>query len=147
MNGVKRKWINAWVMVTVLIFVSAGMASAEEASGTVSIETKSVAVGVGYAWGEGVLHFNGKDYPFKVKGLSVVDVGMSTISAAGNVYHLNDAKDFPGTFAAVEAGGALGGGAGTQAMKNQQGVVMELKSTKAGVKVKLAAEGLKVQMK
>jgi len=46
-----------------------------------SIETKAVAVGIGYSWGEGVLSFQGKEYPFKIKGLSVVDVGISSMSA------------------------------------------------------------------
>ena len=82
-----------------------------------------------------------------LQGLSVVDAGMSTISAKGNIYHLTRVEDFPGTFTAVEAGIALGGGAGAQAMENQYGVVMELTSMKAGVKVKLAGKGLKLQMK
>jgi hypothetical protein len=32
-------------------------------------------------------------------------------------------------------------------MKNQNGVVMQLTSTKAGIKLKLAAEGMKIEMK
>ena len=147
MKSLKRKCLCSLVLLTALVFSVAGIASAEEASGTVTIETKSVAIGIGFSWGDGVLHFQGKDYPFRIKGLSVVDAGVSTISAKGNVYHLVRVEDFPGTFTAVEAGISLGGGAGAQSMENQYGVVMELTSTKAGIKVKLAAEGLKLQMK
>jgi hypothetical protein len=32
-------------------------------------------------------------------------------------------------------------------MKNQIGVVMQVKSTQAGIKLKLAPEGIKIQMK
>ena len=135
------------IMMTIMVFASAALGGDETPSGTVSIETKSVAVGIGFQWGGGVLTFKGKEYPFKIKGLSVVDVGVSSISAKGNVYHLSRVSDFPGTFTAAEAGIALGGGAGAQTMENQYGVVMTLTSTKVGLKLKLAPEGIKVQMK
>ena len=138
------------IALSALVFCVMGAVSqAEEAvpSGTVSIETKAVALGVGFSWGEGVLTFQGKEYPFKIKGLSVIDIGISSISAQGNVYHLNKIEDFAGTFSAVEAGIAVGGGAGAQAMKNQNGVLMEVTSRKAGIQLKLAPEGLKVEMK
>lgn len=125
---------------------SVAIAEEKQPSGTVSIQTKAVAVGIGYSWGEGVLNFQGKEYKFKIKGLSVVDVGVSSISAKGNVYHLSRVSDFPGTFTAAEAGIALGGGVGAQAMENQYGVVMNLTSTKAGIQLKLAPEGLKIQL-
>jgi hypothetical protein len=48
---------------------------------------------------------------------------------------------------AAGAGIAVGAGVGASTMENQYGVVMTLTSTKAGVKLKLAPEGLKVQMK
>ena len=138
------------IAIAALVFCVMGTVSqATEVvpSGTVSIETKAVAVGVGFSWGEGVLTFQGKEYPFKLKGLSVIDIGVSSISAQGNVYHLNKIEDFAGTFSAAEAGIAVGGGAGAQAMKNQNGVVMEVTSRKAGVQLKLAPEGIKIKMK
>lgn len=136
-------------MAVALLSVIGTAAGAEDTkpSGTVSIETKAVAVGVGFSWGEGVLKFQGKEYPFKIKGLSVVDLGISSISAQGEVYHLAKMSDFAGTFSAAEAGIAVGGGTGAQIMKNQNGVVMKLTSKKAGVQLKLAPEGLKVEMK
>ena len=39
-------------------------------SGTVSIETKSIAAGIGVTWGDGKLSFKGKEYPFTVDGLT-----------------------------------------------------------------------------
>ena len=139
-------------VITLLALVFCVMGTVSQAaeaapSGTVSIETKAVALGVGFSWGEGVLTFQGKEYPFKIKGLSVVDIGVSSVSAQGEVYHLTKIEDFVGTFSAAEAGVAVGGGVGAQAMKNQNGVVMKLTSRKAGVQLKLAPEGLKVEMK
>ncbi|MGI9538096.1 MAG: DUF1134 domain-containing protein [Desulfocapsaceae bacterium] len=130
----------------IVISASTVIAEGTEPTATVAIETKAVAVGVGYSWGDGVLSFEGKEYTFKIKGVSVVDLGMSSISAQGDVYHLEKVEDFPGTFSAAEAGIAVGGGAGAQVMKNQNGVVMRVTSKNAGIQLKLAPEGLKVEM-
>lgn len=140
---------SAVALLTVLLVSLGTFVCAEDAkpSGTVSIETKAVAVGVGFSWGQGVLTYQGKEYPFKVKGLSVIDVGISSVSAQGEVYSLNKIEDFAGTFSAAEAGIAIGGGAGAQVMKNQNGVVLKLTSRKVGVQLKLAPEGLKIELK
>ncbi|MFH2219836.1 MAG: DUF1134 domain-containing protein [Pseudomonadota bacterium] len=122
------------------------MAKDVEPSGTVTIESTSVAIGVGVQWGDGVLTFQGKQYKFKVDGLSVIDVGVSKINASGNVYYLNDIAAFAGTFTAAEAAIVLGGGAGAATMKNQNGVVMNLTSTKSGIALKLAPEGVTIKL-
>ncbi len=147
MNKVKTSFLCFVVMATVALFASTGMAGDAKPSGTVTLQTKAVAVGIGVSWGSGVVTYQGKEYSFKVNGLSVVDVGVSQISAVGDVYSLNKIEDFAGTFTAADAGIAIGGGVGAVAMKNQNGVVMKLTSTQKGIKLKLAAEGLKVKMK
>lgn len=143
----KRKcvWLS-FILIAAMICAPTAMASSEEPSGTVSIELKSVAVGVGGTWGTGVLTFQGKEYKFKMNGFSVIDVGISTVSAIGEVYNLKSVSDFPGTYSAAEAGIAIGAGVGAQTMKNQNGVVLNLKSTKTGIKFKLAPEGVKIEM-
>lgn len=57
-----------------------------------------------------------------------------------------EAKDLAGTYISGEAGAALIGGGSAIAMKNENGVVIQLKSTQKGVKLTLAAQGLKVTM-
>ena len=147
MNKFKKLLVVLLMVALPLVLVSTILADDAKPVGTVSIETKAVAVGVGWSWGNGTLTFEGKDYPFKIKGLSVLDVGISSVTAQGGVYKLTKVEDFEGIFSAVEAGIAVGGGAGASTMENQHGVVMKLTSKKAGVQLKLAAEGLKVEMK
>ena len=101
-----------------------------------------VAVGIGYSWGKGVLDYKGQKYNFKVRGLSVVDVGITKATSAGKVYNLKKLEDFNGTYTAASAEGTLAGGAGALTMKNQNGVVINLVSTTAGVNLKLAVEGV-----
>jgi len=105
-----------------------------------------VGVGIGWSWGKRVLTYQGKDYPFKVKGLSVGDVGITRAEAVDEVYNLKKLSDFNGNYTAAAAQGTLGEGAGASAMKNQTGVVLELKSTTQGLNLKLAAEGVKITL-
>jgi hypothetical protein len=139
----------AWILVVAAALVCfGGMAAADDKpSGTVTIESKSVALGVGVSWGDGKLRYKGKTHTFTVKGLSVVDVGVSKVSARGKVFHLNKLEDFAGTFAAAQAGAAVGGGMSAVALRNQNGVVLELTSTQTGVKFTLAGEGIEVKLK
>ena len=133
-----------------LVFVVAGTSavSAQGATtGKVTVESKSVAIGVGVSWGDGVLTYKGKKYSFTVEGLSVVDLGVSKVSAKGDVKNLKKVEDFAGTYTAAVAGGAAGGGAGVAALKNQNGVEMDLIATGQGVKLSLAGAGVTIKLK
>jgi hypothetical protein len=119
-------------------------------SGLVSLNFKSVAVGVGGSSGDGVLSFQGKDYPFSISGVSLGGVGASSFSGAGKVYDLKSVKDFGGNYAAAEATFAVAGGASEMAMKNQSGVtivVLKNEGKETGTKLALGPGGVKIQMK
>jgi hypothetical protein len=140
--------VNAVGLCLVALLVGIPTSSAQQGTtGKVTLESKSVAIGVGVSWGDGVLEYRGKKYPFSVEGLSVVDLGVSKVSAQGEVKNLQKVEDFPGTFVAAGAGAAVGGGAGVATMKNQNGVEMSLKATTQGVKLTLAGAGVTVKMK
>ena len=140
-----RAWI--WVVAAALVGFGGMAAADDKASGTVTIESKSVALGIGVSWGDGKLSYQGKTHTFSVKGLSVVDVGISKVSARGKVFHLKKLEDFAGNFAAVQAGATVGGGMSVVALRNQNGAVLELTSTQTGVKFTLAGEGIEVKLK
>ena len=83
------------VLLTVLglgvaaLFSATSIAPAQDGtSGTVTLESTSIAIGVGVSWGDGVLEYRGKKYPFTLKGLSVVDLGVSKVTARGVVQNL-----------------------------------------------------------
>jgi hypothetical protein len=92
------------------------------------------------------LKFKGKEYKFKVNGLSVVDLGVSNVSVAGEVYHLRHLSDFAGTYTAASAGIAVGGGDAASYLENQHDVVLKLKSTKQGVQFTLGAGGVRIKL-
>jgi hypothetical protein len=140
------KRVTASILVLAMVLVLSGLALAAEEKkpdATLKLSEGQVAIGIGWSWGKGVLTYKGKDYPFKVEGLSVGDVGVTKADAVGKVYNLKKRRDFNGNYTSAAAQGTLGGGAGASTMKNQNGVVINLESTTQGVNVKLAAEGVK----
>jgi hypothetical protein len=134
------------VVIACILAANFAVAGDTAPSGTITIESHSVALGFGINWGHGTLKFKGKEYKFKINGLSVVDLGVSSVSAAGEVYHLRHLSDFAGTYNAASAGIDVGGGVGASYLENQHDVVLKITSKKEGVQFTLAAEGLRVKL-
>jgi len=121
---------------------------APKVSGTLKMKITAVAIGLGVEWGEGTfLMYDGTSHDFRISGLTVLDVGVSGVEAVGEVYDLVEAKDLEGTFVSGEAGADLVGGGSALAMKNSHGVVVKLKTVQKGVRLTLAAEGLRIKLK
>ena len=139
-----RSFAQALVAVAVLMLAAGPVGAAPDTTGIVSIETMSVAAGVGYAWGNGVLEYRGQRYPFTVRGFSIVDVGVSKVIAQGEVYNLETAEDFEGMFMAAVASATFGGGAGAAAMMNQHDVRLVWTATNQGLSFSLAQAGFDV---
>ncbi len=143
-----RRLVMGLVAVGSLVSLLGGLAlaQAKKPDATLTLSEGSVAVGIGFSWGKGTLTYQGKSYPVKVEGLSIGELGVQRATATGDVFNLKKLADFNGNFVAGAAGATVGGGAGIAAMKNQNGVVIELKSTTQGANLKLAAEGLKLSI-
>ncbi len=59
-----------WLMMGAfsLVLAMASTVLAKDPSGTVRLETKSVAIGIGVSWGDGTLSFNGEEHRFSISG-------------------------------------------------------------------------------
>jgi hypothetical protein len=141
------------VAVLCLAVISAGAQEKSKGStqkkqgiptGKVTIEATQVAAGLGYTWGDGTLKFKGKEYKFKVSGLNVVALGVTTIRAKGEVYNLNNLSDFPGKYFGVQAGATVIKGSAGLLLKNSAGVILNLKSQQTGAELRLGNEGLSI---
>jgi hypothetical protein len=55
------------------LMITATAPAQSDTTGKVTIESTSVALGVGVAWGDGTLLYRGKEYKFSLDGLSVGD--------------------------------------------------------------------------
>ena len=141
--------VSRFALFFLVMVVATTAVAAEKAtpSGKVTIESRSIAAGIGVTWGDGHLTFKGKDYPFSIDGLSLVDWGISKATANGDVYNLTDVSKFAGTYVAAEAGLTLAGGMGGMVLRNSDGVLLHLRSTSRGARLQLGTSGLVIKMK
>jgi hypothetical protein len=135
------------VAITALgLGLTVALAQDKTPDATLALHGGSVAAGIGLSWASGTLTYKGKDYPVDVKGLSVGDVGVTKIEGAGKVYNLKSLGDFNGNYTSVAAGLTAAGGASVAAMKNQNGVTVEIVSTTQGVKFMLGGGGVDMKV-
>jgi len=127
--------------------LAAAQADTRGPNATLSLSGGSVGAGIGVEWANGTLNYEGKRYPVVVKGLTVGDVGATVIEASGKVYDLKKVGDFDGNFTAVDSGLTVAGGGKVAAMRNQNGVTVELVSTTQGVDVGFGAAGVDMKIK
>ena len=74
-------------------------------------------------------------------------MGISKMSAAGEVYDLEDISKFPGTYTKLDASITLGGGIGGLRLKNENGVIMRLESRTKGLQLNVgSSSGITVTM-
>ena len=148
MNNLKKIAILSLVVAVMTGFTQA----ASQHSGpdaTLRLSGGSFALGIGFRWGSGTLTYKGKDYPVKVNGLSIGKVGMTGVSAIGEVFNLKHLQDFNGHYN-VGAEGTRGvtiakGKAGTL-MTNQAGVIVRLAATQTGLDVNATGGGVDMQI-
>ena len=143
-----RKVLSVLILSLGILSFGASATDAPKApSGTVSISETQFALIVGGSTGGGVLTYQGKKYPFKIGGMSLgANVGVSKLSASGEVYDLTDISKFPGTFTKLESSITLGGGMGGTVLRNENGVIMRLTSTSEGLQLNLSASGVTVKL-
>ena len=110
------------VIGSLVTVVGLTLAQEKQPDATIRLSTGSVALGIGFTWGSGVLTYQGKEYPIRIDGLSVADVGISEASANEPVSNLKKLEDFNDTCTGVTADATIGGGAGAAAIQNQNGV-------------------------
>ena len=118
----------------------------ETASGTITIDETQVMLLIGGSFGGGTLSFKGETHEFKVKGLKLGGIGMHKVMLTGDVYHLNDIKDFSGTYFAAEAGITVVKGVGGFWLKNSNGVTLHLTSKAEGLALSVGIEGLSIKL-
>ncbi len=140
----RRRALGLLAAAAVSLALAGPVTAQDGANPTVRIESTSIALGIGVTWGDGELTWEGKTYKFDVNGLSVVDLGVSSVTAVGTVHHLLALSDFEGTYVAVQAGAALGGGVSGTAMRNENNVIINLNATQTGAKLTLATEGVSI---
>src|SRR5206468_11355339 len=148
MNNVKKIAVSLLILGVTTGFTQAATHHNEsKPDATLRMSGGGFALGIGVNWGSGALTYKGKNYPVKVKGLSVGRVGLTSSSAYGEVFNLKHLQDFNGHYnvgGAGTRGVTLGAGKTGTIMSNQAGVIVRISSTQSGVAVN--ATGGRVDM-
>jgi hypothetical protein len=129
--------VSSAIRIAVIAFFAVllpATSSLAQAPGHVRVKFVKAGLMVGAGGGRGVLTYRGRDYPFRVSGLSL------GLVAGGSVSHLEgwasgikQVSEFAGTYSSVGAGGALVGGAGGIHLANEKGVTIDLQGPRAGM--------------
>ena len=148
MNNVKKIAILSLVIATMTtVTQAASRQSGPDA--TLRMSTGGVALGIGGSSGSGTLTYRGKNYPFRVSGMAVGRVGVTSSSAVGDVFNLRHLQDFNGHYTVGGAGTrgvTLGAGRTGTIMSNQAGVIVRISSTQRGIAVNATGGGLTMQL-
>ena len=148
MNNVKK----IAILLLVVAVMTGSMQAASHHSGpdaTLRLSGGSFALGIGFRWGSGTLSYKGKDYPVKVNGLSIGKVGMTGVSAIGEVFNLKHLQDFNGHYnvgAEGTRGVTIAKGKAGSIMTNQAGVIVRLAATQTGLDVNATGGGVDMQI-
>jgi hypothetical protein len=137
-------------ILILVLGMGAGFAQAAGPDATLHLSGGSFALGVGFNWGKGTLTYKGKEYPVKVKGLSIGRVGATGTSAQGEVFNLKHLRDFNGHYNYSGAGGVRGvtvatGHAGS-VMQNEAGVIIRISTGQKGLDVNATGGGVDMQL-
>jgi hypothetical protein len=139
------KIIQKFGILSVAFCLMAGFAQAADKSArpdaTLRLSGGAVAAGVGISWGKGTLTYKGKQYPVSVSGLSLGKVGITKVTASGEVYNLKRLEDFEGNYTTATADITLAGGHSGVTMKNQNGVLVIVRETSKGIDLTIGASG------
>ncbi|MCA9407301.1 MAG: DUF1134 domain-containing protein [Candidatus Omnitrophica bacterium] len=146
MNRVK-KLARLLTVCGMVVLLNAPMAGAKsDPTGSVEISIKEFAIGVGGQKGEGVLTFQGQEYPFKMKGMQIGSIGKVNVEATGNIYHLDDLAEFEGVYFQAKASITLKEtGKSGVFLINRHGVTMYLKNDSEGFDLTLGRGGIKIK--
>jgi hypothetical protein len=126
--------LSIWLAAILVSVCGWSASSFAQASGQVHVRFVKAGFVAGAGGGSGTLTYRGHSYPFRVTGLSLgITAGASIGRLAGRANGLRDVRDFSGTYSAVGGGGALAGGAGAVHLRNEKGVVLELRGPRAGM--------------
>jgi hypothetical protein len=135
-------------VIALFAVVLPAASSFAQAPGYVRVKFAKAGVMVGAGSGSGVLTYRGRDYPFRVSGLSLgVTAGASVSRLQGWASGIKQVSDFAGTYSSVGGGGAFVGGAGGVHLANEKGVRLALQGPKAGMEFAANLSSIKISLK
>jgi hypothetical protein len=105
-------------------------------TGTLRIVFGKAGTVVAIGGGKGILTLHGQHYAFVAAGVSIgATIGASASVLRGTARFINTANDLAGTYTGVGGGAAVVAGVSAVKLRNEKGVVLELRGARLGVEV------------
>jgi hypothetical protein len=141
-------WVARLAVLALFAVVLPATPSLAQAPGYVRVKFVKAGLMVGAGGGSGVLTYRGRDYPFRVSGLSLgVTAGASVSRLKGWASGIRQVSDFAGSYSSVSAGGAFVGGVGGVHIANQKGVRIDLQGLRAGMEFAANLSEVRISLK
>ena len=148
MNNVKKIAVSLLALGVMTGFTQAATHESRP-DATLRMSIGGVHLGIGGSSGSGTLTYRGRNYPFRVSGMAIGRVGMTSSSAVGDVFNLRHLQDFNGHYnvgGAGTRGVTLGSGKAGTVMTNQAGVIVRVSATQQGLDVNATGGGVDMQI-
>jgi hypothetical protein len=136
----------AVAVIAAAIVLAGATLPAQADNGKVRIRITKAGFIIGVGGGEGVLHFKGRNYPFRVSGISGGTIGVAHMDLIGTAFNLQRPTDIAGSYTAGSASIAVVGGAKVARVQNANGVVLELHGAQVGLELSLNIGGATITM-
>lgn len=142
----------AWLAAAALLLPGAAAAqsstASERPSAHLTMSQRQVSLLGSVAWGSGTLTFEGQTHRFRIRGVGVGGIGISEMTATGEVFGLQRLNDFPGVYGQARAG-AVGGDSQLRGgiwLQNTAGVRIFLSPERTGVALNVGADGMLIEL-
>jgi hypothetical protein len=123
-----------------------GMAPVQT-TGIVRFNVVKIGLIVGIGGGDGILTYNGVDYPLRVGGVSIGTIGIAGMELVGTASNLRSAGDIAGTYGGASASLAVVGGGKVAQLQNEHGVILEVQGAQVGFEASLNLGGMTIALR
>jgi len=144
------KYPRSSILCAVLtMFVWSATATPSQAdTGTLRVVFGKAGLVAAVGSGEGILTFHGKHYAFLVVGASIgATLGVSASVLRGTALNISTPSDLAGTYTGAGGGAAVSVGVSGVRLRNEKGVVLELRGAKLGVEASVNLALITITMK
>ncbi len=137
-----------WVALLTVMVLCGGVAWTQDGRPDARLQFSSTSFGllVGYGQGQGVLEFQGERYPFTISGFKLATVGVTRVSALGQVYRLREVAEFAGRYVMVEGAATMVQGGGNALLRNEKGVTLYLQNVQRGLELTLGGGSFSIAL-
>ena len=138
----------AFFAIAAIAAAAPSQAQGRGSTGNIRIEIVKAGFIVGVQGGNGTLTFRGKSYPLNIGGVGLgATIGASRAVLVGTASNLRSAGDIVGTYGQTEAGLAVVTGRKAARLRNEKGVVLNLRGWQTGLEFSLDLSGMVISMR